>query len=69
VTVQEVTVAFKTVDDAHEETPTVGNSYIFFVVTVIHPDPDPYKAHKILPATEDNIAKVKALIAAAPTDK
>jgi hypothetical protein len=40
----------------------LGDSAIFLVRKVAVPDPDPYVAVKILPATGDNIAKVKKLI-------
>ena len=53
------------ITNSHEQLPKVGNTYIFFVKKIAHPDPDPYRAIKLLPATDDNIAKVKALIAQA----
>jgi hypothetical protein len=65
----QITVSFNVHYDSHEQLPKVGNTYIFFVKKVIHPDPDPYRAIKLLPSTDDNIAKVKALIAATPTGK
>ena len=53
----------------HEKLHTVGSSYIFFVKKNAPGQPDPYTALKLLPATGDNIAKVKALIATAPASK
>ena len=54
------------VSDTPENPPKTGNSYIFFVKKNAPGQPDPYAALKLLPATDDNIAKVKALIAASP---
>jgi hypothetical protein len=49
-----------------EATPKVGSTYIFFVKT---DNGNRYEAIKLLEATDDNIAKVKALIDAAPASK
>jgi hypothetical protein len=51
--------------DSRESPPKVGIQYIFFT-KVFH---EKNTVFKILPATDDNIAKVKALIAAAPAPK
>jgi len=48
---------------AQEKLQTVGNSYIFFVTKNRDKDPDPFTALKLLPATDDSIAKIKQLIA------
>ena|ERR1700734_861270 len=53
----------------HEEVPVKGESYIFFLKTGSQEGIDPFTVLKLLPATDDNIAKVKALIAAAPASK
>ncbi|MDB4793753.1 hypothetical protein OAG63_01840 [Methylacidiphilales bacterium] len=49
----------------HEQIPQVGKSYIFFV----HQEGTRFTVLKLLPATDDHISKVKALIAAAPASK
>ena len=49
----------------HEAPPEVGMPYIFFVTKNTHGTSDPYTVLKLLPATDDNIAKVKQLIATA----
>lgn len=54
---------------SHENPPTVGISYIFFVKRDDPSKHDAYTVLKLLPATDANIAKVKALIAAAPAAK
>jgi len=49
---------------ANESPPMVGNSYIFFAEEWIEGQYyDPIEALKVLPVTDDNIAKVKAAIA------
>ena len=48
----------------HEEVPVKGDSYIFFLKKGSQEGLDPFTVFKLLPATDDNIAKVKALIAA-----
>jgi hypothetical protein len=55
--------------DFHEDPPKVGSSYIFFAKKAGAFEKDPYIVLKLLPATDANIAKVKALIAAAPASK
>jgi len=52
-----------------EMPPKFGGSYIFFVNRNNPEADDPFIALKLLPATDDNIAMVKKLIAAAPTSK
>ena len=52
-----------------ENPPTVGSSYIFFVKRDDASKDSTYTVLKLLPATNDNIAKIKALIAAAPAAK
>jgi hypothetical protein len=49
----------------HEDSPINGVSYVFFIKKM----PVTNKVLKLLPATDANIAKVKALIAAAPVSK
>jgi hypothetical protein len=49
----------------HEEAPTTEGTYIFF----LKKESGWNIVKKLLPATNDNIAKVKALIAAAPASK
>jgi hypothetical protein len=51
--------------DLKEEAPELETSYIFFIKKI----PGWNIVLKLLPATDDNIAKVKALIAAAPAPK
>jgi hypothetical protein len=46
----------------HEERPAVGGAYIFFVVPNEDQTPDPFYALKLLPATDDNIARARKLI-------
>ena len=53
----------------HEDPPKVGGSYIFFVEKNAQGEADSYTVLKLIPATDANITKVKALIAAAPTSK
>jgi len=51
-----------------ETIPTVGYLYIVFAIRTIKPDrhnPDPFVILKLLPATDDNTAKVKSMIFAA----
>ncbi len=64
-----VTLYVHYVSDIPENPPKVDGTYIFFVKKIANPDPDPYKALKLLPATDANIARVQALIAAAPAGK
>ncbi|MDB4793752.1 hypothetical protein OAG63_01835 [Methylacidiphilales bacterium] len=64
-----VTLYVYYVSDTPENIPKVGNPYIFFVKKNASGQPDPYTALKLLPATDDNITKVKALITAAPPSK
>ena len=52
-----------------EISPVAGNSYIFFVKRNYEGEPDPFIVVKLLPATDNNIARVKALIAAAPASQ
>ena len=47
----------------HEDPPTTGNSYIFFVLRKGAPEADPYDVLKLLKATDVNIASVKKLVA------
>lgn len=54
---------------SHENPPAVGSTYIFFVKKDDPSKHDAYTVLKLLPATDDNIAKVKAVIAAAPAGK
>jgi hypothetical protein len=49
-----------------ESPPVLGTQYIMFIQKL---GPTDYEIKKLLPATDDNIAKVKALIAAAPASK
>lgn len=49
--------------------PKYGNSYIFFVNRNYSGSDNPFTALKLLPATDDNIAKVKKLIATASASK
>jgi hypothetical protein len=53
----------------HEDPPKVGNSYILFVKKSDQGQPDAYTVLKLILATDANIAKVKALIAAVPASK
>lgn len=53
----------------NEEDLKKGGSYIFIVKKNSQQTPDPFVALKIIPATDDNITKVKALIAALPVGK
>ncbi len=53
----------------HETPPVIGNTYIFFARKNTEKGWNPYTVLKLLPATDDNITKVKALIAAAPEAK
>jgi hypothetical protein len=61
----QVTVSIDTYAMNHEEPPKVATPYIFFV----RKEAKRFEALKLLPATEVNVAKVKALIAAAPAKK
>jgi len=61
----QITVTIDTHAMNREEPPKVGTQYIFFVKK----EGDHFKALKLLTATDANIAKVKALIAAAPAPK
>jgi hypothetical protein len=65
---EQVSVEFNVHNDSKGAV-KIGNTYIFFVKSIAHPDPDPYLAIKILAAADDKISKVKALIAAAPASK
>ncbi len=49
-----------------ETVPVIGTPYIMFIQPM---GPTENEIKKLLPATDDNIAKVKALIAAAPPSK
>jgi hypothetical protein len=49
-----------------ESPPVLGTQYIMFIHQT---GPTEYEIKKLLPATDDNIAKIKALIAAAPAGK
>jgi hypothetical protein len=62
---QTITVKLDIFAANREEPPKVGTQYIFFVKK----DGDRFTALKLLPATDDHITKVKALIAAAPAGK
>ena len=54
----------------HEEAPKSGTTYIFITgLWQINSMPARFSADKLLPATDDNIAEVKKLIAAAPAAK
>jgi hypothetical protein len=65
----QITVSFVIAEKPKEQVPSVGSSYIFFAQKVVHPDPDLYTAFKLLPATDSNETKVKALVAALPAGK
>ena len=52
-----------------EMPPNFGSSYIFFVNRNSPEADDPFTALKLLPATDDNIATIKKLIATAPASK
>ncbi|MCE0482915.1 MAG: hypothetical protein LV479_01600, partial [Methylacidiphilales bacterium] len=65
----QVTISFKIRGGLHEQPPQEGDTYIFFAHKNTEPGWDNYTVLKLLPATDDNIAKVKALIAAAPAPK
>jgi len=54
-------VAFTVGIQTRESAPNLSDTYIVII--------DNHHIHKLLPATVDNIAKVKALIAAAPAPK
>jgi hypothetical protein len=71
ISAQVVKVTLRTTwrQDVHETPPTVGSSYIFFVKNKAQGASDHFTALKLLPATDDNTANVKALIAAAPALK
>jgi len=49
-----------------ESPPVLGTQYIMFIQKL---GPTEYEIKKMLPATDDSIAKIKALIAAAPAAK
>ncbi len=49
-----------------ETVPVIGTPYIMFIQKL---GPTEYEIKKLLPATDNDIAKVKALIAAAPAGK
>jgi len=59
----QVDVTFWVVDAVQERSPREGPSYIFFTSSEL---PKEITAIKILPATDGNLAKVKALIAQKP---
>ena len=54
------TVSFFTRDEAGEEAPEAGGTYIFFVSRNGTGDLDPFTAFKIVPSTRDNLTAVKA---------
>jgi hypothetical protein len=64
-----VSVDFKVRSYLNEKEPKIGTSYIFFVKRGGYESPNSYTLLKLLPATDANIAKVKALIAAATAPK
>lgn len=57
-----VTLYAERTSNVREQAPKVSGTYIFFIKQT----PGWNIVHKLLPATDDNIAKVKQLIAAAP---
>ena len=59
-----VTLHVIAVMDFHEDPPEAGSPYIFFVKKAGALEKDPYVVLKLLPATDDNIAKIKQLVAA-----
>jgi hypothetical protein len=50
----------------HEIVPTLGIEYIMFIKTL---SPDEYEVVKVLPSSAQNVARIKALIAAVPAGK
>ena len=62
--VTSVTFDVKNRPKVHEREPQVGNAYIFFAKTNAKGSSDQFTVLKLLPATDDTIAKVKAVIAA-----
>jgi hypothetical protein len=64
-----VTLYIHFAPNSSENPPKVGNTYIFFAHKNTEVGWNPFTVLKLLPATDDNIAKVKALIAAAPASK
>lgn len=67
--VVKVTLLAMSGQNVHEAPPEVGNTYIFFVHKNTEKGWNPYTAIKLLPATNDHVTKIKALIAAAPASK
>jgi len=61
----QLTASLKVFMGYRQKPPESGNSYIFFV----RKNGSEFAVLKLLPATDANIAKVKALIAAAPAPK
>jgi hypothetical protein len=53
----------------HEKSPDAASSYIFFLAKNAANATDQYTILKILPASDDNVSKIKALIAALPGGK
>ncbi|MDB4793750.1 hypothetical protein OAG63_01825, partial [Methylacidiphilales bacterium] len=56
-------------ENVHEQPPKINGTYIFLAHKNTEVGWDQYTVLKLLPATDDNIAKVKALITAAPASK
>lgn len=65
----QVSVTLYTTYSSNEQPPKAGSTYIFLAHKNTEPGWDAYKVFKLLPATDENIAKVKQLIAVGPAPK